>query len=99
MLELARAEQRGVQSVPGVSAQIYQVQLGEQLSWLSAAALILPPYQSVLQVPETLPPEVLQKMHSPPKPWNDIPIADAHSLPLADGFLLGTPTRYTCSKT
>lgn len=66
---MARAQLRGVQSVSGVTGQIYQV-------------------------PETLPAEVLQKMHSPPKPWDGIPIADAHSLPQADGFLLGTPTRF-----
>ncbi|KAK9837570.1 hypothetical protein WJX74_000575 [Apatococcus lobatus] len=69
ILEMARAQLRGVQAVAGVAGQIYQV-------------------------PETLPAEVLQKMHSPPKPWEGIPIADAQSLPQADGFLLGTPTRF-----
>ncbi|KAK9849805.1 hypothetical protein WJX84_012380 [Apatococcus fuscideae] len=69
ILELARAQLKGAQSVPGISAQIYQV-------------------------PETLSAEVLQKMHSPAKPWEGIPIADAQSLPQSDGFLFGTPTRF-----
>lgn len=38
-----------------------------------------------LQVAETLPAEVLEKMHAPPKP--DYPIIDPHNLPDADGFL------------
>lgn len=44
------------------------------------------------QVPEILPPEVLEKMHAPPKP--DVPILDVHDLPNADGFIFGFPTRY-----
>ncbi|DBA66657.1 hypothetical protein WJX79_009985 [Trebouxia sp. C0005] len=46
----------------------------------------------VLQVPETLPEGVLQKMHAPPKP--DVPIVDVHDLPSADGFVFAFPTRY-----
>lgn len=44
------------------------------------------------QVAETLPEEVLTKMHAPPK--KDVPILDVHNLPEADGFLFGFPTRY-----
>lgn len=44
-----------------------------------------------LQVPETLPEGVLQKMHAPPKP--DVPVADVHDLPNADGFVFAFPTR------
>lgn len=40
---------------------------------------------SSLQVAETLPAEVLEKMHAPPKP--DYPIIDPHNLPEADGFM------------
>ena len=46
------------------------------------------------QVEETLPEEVLAKMHAPPKP-TDIPvISDPATLEPYDGFLLGIPTRY-----
>eukprot|EP00884_Botryococcus_braunii_P016104 jgi/Botrbrau1/3177/Bobra.37_2s0007.1 len=44
------------------------------------------------QVPETLPEEVLEKMHAPPKP--DIPIITVDELPNADGFAFGFPTRF-----
>ena len=43
-----------------------------------------------MQVPETLPEEVLSKMHAPPK--KDVPLANVDDLPNADGFLLATPT-------
>ncbi|RHZ55144.1 hypothetical protein Glove_420g57 [Diversispora epigaea] len=46
----------------------------------------------LFQVPETLPQEVLTKMHAPPKP--DIPIITAAKLAEADGFLFGFPTRF-----
>jgi len=44
------------------------------------------------QVPETLPQEVLTKMHAPPK--SDYPVADAKILEQYDAFLFGIPTRY-----
>jgi NAD(P)H dehydrogenase (quinone) len=44
------------------------------------------------QVPETLPAEVLEKMHAPPKP--DVPVITAKDLPDADGFIFGFPTRF-----
>ncbi|KAH0565768.1 Minor allergen Cla h 7 [Trichoglossum hirsutum] len=47
------------------------------------------------QVAETLPEEVLKKMHAPPKP--DIPTitpADVTTLLKYDAFLFGIPTRY-----
>ncbi|KAI5898148.1 flavoprotein WrbA [Schizophyllum commune H4-8] len=47
---------------------------------------------SIYQVPETLPKEVLDRMHAPPKP--DYPIASADTLRNYDGFLFGIPTRY-----
>lgn len=46
----------------------------------------------VWQVPETLPIDVLGKMHAPPK--SSVPIIDVSQLPDADGFLFGFPTRY-----
>ncbi|KAJ2162563.1 hypothetical protein GGF46_000566 [Coemansia sp. RSA 552] len=45
------------------------------------------------QVAETLPQEVLTKMHAPAKD-ESVPVLDAHNLPEADGFLIGFPTRY-----
>ena len=41
---------------------------------------------------ETLPEEILAKMHAAPKP--DVPIIDAHDLPNADGLMFGFPTRH-----
>jgi len=46
----------------------------------------------IYQVPETLPAEVLEKMHAPPKP--DVPIITADELKEADGILFGVPTRF-----
>ncbi|RQM06949.1 hypothetical protein DH86_00000098 [Scytalidium sp. 3C] len=45
------------------------------------------------QVPETLPEEVLTKMHAPPKN-SSIPIATPEALTKYDAFLFGIPTRY-----
>jgi len=44
------------------------------------------------QIPETLPEEVLTKMHAAPKP--DYPIASADTLTQYDAILFGIPTRY-----
>eukprot|EP00271_Cylindrocystis_brebissonii_P002460 TRINITY_DN13075_c2_g1_i1.p1 TRINITY_DN13075_c2_g1~~TRINITY_DN13075_c2_g1_i1.p1 ORF type:complete len:208 (-),score=44.16 TRINITY_DN13075_c2_g1_i1:1282-1905(-) len=48
---------------------------------------------SLFQVAETLPEEVLAKMHAPAK-VAEVPIIDSHILPEADCFLFGFPTRY-----
>jgi len=46
------------------------------------------------QIAETLPEEILAKMHAPPKP-TDIPVlTDPAKLASYDAFLLGIPTRY-----
>ena len=45
------------------------------------------------QVPETLPEEVLSKMHAPPKDA-DIPVIQAADLEGADGIIFGIPTRF-----
>ncbi|KAF2164495.1 benzoquinone reductase [Zasmidium cellare ATCC 36951] len=47
----------------------------------------------VFQIQETLPEEVLGKMHAPPKDTS-IPIADPKTLEQYDAFLFGIPTRY-----
>jgi len=44
------------------------------------------------QIPETLPEEVLAKMHAPPK--SDIPLITPATLEQYDAFLCGIPTRY-----
>lgn len=44
------------------------------------------------QVPETLPEDVLAKMHAPPKP--DVPVITADELKEADGILFGCATRF-----
>lgn len=47
-----------------------------------------------LRVPETLPEEVLQKMHAPPKDPNIQTLEDPSVLESYDAFLIGIPTRY-----
>jgi NAD(P)H dehydrogenase (quinone) len=47
----------------------------------------------IYQVKETLPDEVLTKMHAPAKAA-DIPVIDAAKLAEYDAFLIGIPTRY-----
>ncbi|KAF9528992.1 flavoprotein-like protein [Crepidotus variabilis] len=47
---------------------------------------------TIFQVPETLPAEVLTKMHAPAK--GDYPIATPQTLVDYDAYLLGVPTRY-----
>lgn len=46
----------------------------------------------IFQVAETLPEEVLTKMHAPPK--SEYPVVDPKTLESYDAFLLGIPTRY-----
>lgn len=47
---------------------------------------------TLLQVPETLPAEVLGKMHAPPK--SDDPVVTLADLEAYDGILFGLPGRY-----
>ncbi|CCE82542.1 Piso0_002272 [Millerozyma farinosa CBS 7064] len=46
----------------------------------------------ILQVPETLSDDVLEKMHAPAKP--NYPVATTETLEEYDAFLFGIPTRY-----
>ncbi|KAE9119477.1 hypothetical protein PF010_g7865 [Phytophthora fragariae] len=76
---LAESVKEGVESVPGVTAEIYQV-------------------------PETLPEEVLAKLHAAPKKDHAIARASEYGIPLpiatvdvlkeTDGILFGFPTRF-----
>lgn len=43
------------------------------------------------QIPETLPAEVLEKLHAAPK--GDVPEITVGQLPDFDGFVFGIPTR------
>lgn len=47
------------------------------------------------QVAETLPAEILEKMHAPPKDA-DVPVITPDRLPEFDGFIFGFPTRCDC---
>lgn len=47
----------------------------------------------LFQFPETLPQDVLDKLHAPPKP-KDIPVATLETLTSYDAFLFGIPTRF-----
>jgi len=49
---------------------------------------------TLYQIPETLPEEVLGKMHAPPKDTSIPLLEDPAELTKYDGFLLGIPTRY-----
>lgn len=45
------------------------------------------------QVAETLPEEILAKLHAPPKAA-DVPVISAENLAEADGIIFGIPTRF-----
>ena len=64
---------------------------------VAAGAREVPDTEVVLaQVAETLPHEVLEKMHAveAKKSFAHVPVADPHALAEADAVILGTPTRY-----
>ena len=44
------------------------------------------------RIAETLPSDILAKMHAPPKP--DYPLITPNEIPQFDGFIFGSPTRY-----
>ncbi|KAI5968277.1 YCP4 [Candida margitis] len=50
-------------------------------------------HADLFQVPETLPQDILDQMHAPPKS-KDIPIATLDTLTEYDAFLFGIPTRF-----
>jgi hypothetical protein len=50
-------------------------------------ALLIFIFFSLLQVPETLSDDILEKLHAPPKP--DIPVITVDALTEADAFLFG----------
>lgn len=60
---------------------------------IAPAILRLQPNLIHYRIAETLPQEVLTKMHAPPKA-SDVPVIDAATLEKYDAFLFGIPTRY-----
>jgi NAD(P)H dehydrogenase (quinone) len=48
---------------------------------------------TLYRIAETLPPEVLEKMHAAP-PAADIPVMTANDMTQYDGIIFGSPTRY-----
>jgi NAD(P)H dehydrogenase (quinone) len=50
----------------------------------------------LLQIKETLPDDILEKMHAKgaKKDWESLPVATPDDLKAADAIFLGTPTRY-----
>jgi NAD(P)H dehydrogenase (quinone) len=73
-----------------MGARLDVVEVGIMVASIHDGSLRIPLH--VWQVPETLPIDVLGKMHAPPK--SSVPIIDVSQLPDADGFLFGFPTRY-----
>ncbi|GAB9471751.1 Nad quinone oxidoreductase [Globisporangium polare] len=68
--------------------------IGKLASAIKAGTARVPGVETQLfQVQETLPDELLKKMHAAPKPA-DHPIATPDTLKEADGILLGLPTRF-----
>ena len=81
---MAEAEKAGVEKAGG-KATIYQY---VSLSHPSQVKQCL----CARRVPETLPQDILTKMHAPPK--GDFPIATPEVLTQYNAFLFGIPTRY-----
>ncbi len=91
MAKLAKAVKKGVDSVEGVKGVLWQVGfLPSTTSTVKNCA-----HMSITepQVAETLPPELLEKIHAAPKD-EDVPIITADKLPEADGLIFGLPTRF-----
>jgi NAD(P)H dehydrogenase (quinone) len=59
--------------------------------FITVVTVVLALIHENMQVRETLPDEVLEKMHAPPKP--DVPFITVADLVHADGFVFGFPTR------
>ena len=83
--KLALAEQAGLKKA-GIEADLFQYEQSLP-SQLSSHTNIF------VRVPETLPQDVLTKMHAPPKDTS-IPVITAAKLAEYDAFLIGIPTRY-----
>jgi len=87
--QLAEAEKKGIEKAGGTAELLqYEHLLGE--TGILAEKLT----QCVHRIEETLPSDVLEKMHAPPKDASVRTISDPTELEAFDGWLLGIPTRY-----
>ncbi|TCD64034.1 hypothetical protein EIP91_004668 [Steccherinum ochraceum] len=81
-------------SAPRIAVVVYSMygHIGKLAESIKAGITEAGGSASILQIAETLPQEVLAKMHAPPKP--DYPILEPKDLVNYDAFLFGIPTRY-----
>ncbi|KAL1697286.1 flavoprotein-like protein [Schizophyllum commune] len=79
---------------PKVAIIIYTMygHIGKMAEAVKAGVAAAGGNATIYQIPETLPQEVLAKMHAPSKP--EFPIIDAKSMATFDGLIFGIPTRY-----
>lgn len=89
--QLAEAEKKGIEAAGG-SADIFQYVVNRRFTpYPNLKSIIL---SHPHRIAETLPQEVLTKMHAPPKPTDIKVLDDPETLTGYDGFLLGIPTRF-----
>ncbi|KAF8239973.1 NADH-quinone oxidoreductase [Tricholoma matsutake] len=79
---------------PKVAIIIYTMygHIGKMAEAVKAGIVAAGGQADILQVPETLPQEVLTLMHAPAKP--DYPVLTLDKFTTYDGFVFGIPTRY-----
>jgi NAD(P)H dehydrogenase (quinone) len=92
---MARAVCKGLEKAGGKFFFLFQFNSFIELNKKPIYIIICFPTVTVklTQVQETLPEEVLAKMHAPPKA-GDVPIVTLDDLKNADGILWGIPTRF-----
>ena len=88
---MAKSIKEGIDAIEGVEGVLYQVRQRAEFAHCRNICVRVNLHFSI-QVPETLPEDVLAKMHAAPKP-DDIPVIDPHVIDQADGFVFGFPTR------
>ena len=83
---MAEAEKEGLKKA-GIEADVYQLVPDSSVQTIQTPNKFVPH-----RVAETLPQEVLTKMHAPAK--SDVPVITPAILETYDAFLIGIPTRY-----
>ena len=86
--KLAEAEKAGIEKA-GFTADLIQY-----ITTLVKSCNMAFQADNQCRIPETLPQEVLQKMHAPAKPSHIKTLEDPSELEGYDAFLFGVPTRY-----